>query len=79
MGDAWVGFRTKADAAAFERVERVQNRGDITPLGGALLGLAHVHFTGHHYHSRPNGTKFGDRRDRDRSSLLGVQVRLVGR
>ena len=54
---AWVGFRTKADAAAFEHVERVQNSGDITPLGGALLGLAHVHFTGHHYQSRPNGTK----------------------
>lgn len=53
---ARVGFRTRADATAFERVERVQNNGDITPLAGALLGLAHVHFTGHHYHARPDGT-----------------------
>jgi hypothetical protein len=54
---ARVGFRTKADAAAFERVERVQNSGDITPLGGAPLGLAHVHFTGHHYHARQDRMK----------------------
>lgn len=52
---AWVGFRTKKDAAAFERVERVQDNGDVTPLGGTLLGLADFRFTGHHYHPRPLG------------------------
>ncbi|MYW95671.1 hypothetical protein G3I59_35005 [Amycolatopsis rubida] len=52
---AWIGFRTKKDAVAFERVEQVQDNGDVTPLGGALLGLAGFRFTGHHYHARPRG------------------------
>jgi hypothetical protein len=52
---AWVGFRNKQDAAEFERIERVQDSGDVTPLGGVPLGLAHLRFTGHHYHARPDG------------------------
>ncbi|MFE3178734.1 hypothetical protein ACFXPA_42620 [Amycolatopsis sp. NPDC059090] len=52
---AWVGFRTKEDAAAFERVEQVQGNGDVTPLGGAPLELAGFRFTGLHYHPRPLG------------------------
>jgi hypothetical protein len=48
----WVGFRTSADVDAFERVERVQGSGDVRPLGSALLGVAHLEFSGLHYHSR---------------------------
>jgi hypothetical protein len=42
-------------ADAFERVETVQGSGDITPLAGALLDLADVHFTGHNYEARRDG------------------------
>jgi hypothetical protein len=53
---AWVGFRNRSDADAFERVETIQGSGDITPLAGALLNLADVRFTGHHYQPRRDGT-----------------------
>lgn len=53
---AWVGFRTRAQVEAFERVERVQGSGDIKPLGASLLGLAHVSFTGLHYGSHRERT-----------------------
>lgn len=51
----WIGFRSKGDAEAFKRLDDVHGTGDIKPLAGALLGLADVRFTGHHYQSRPDG------------------------
>ncbi|QRP47075.1 hypothetical protein [Amycolatopsis sp. FDAARGOS 1241] len=42
----WVGFRTRAQTEAFERVESRQGAGDVKPLGAAALGLAGVSFTG---------------------------------
>jgi hypothetical protein len=53
---AWIGFRNRKDADAFEKVEAVQGSGDITPLAGALLGIANVRFSGHHYQPRGQGT-----------------------
>jgi len=51
-----VGFKTKAQASAFEKVESVQGSGDVRPLDVAvLLGLAHVRMTGLHYQARPDG------------------------
>lgn len=52
---ARVGFPTKSAAEGCEKVEKVQGSGDITPLGGALLGLVHLKFSGHHYQSRIDG------------------------
>jgi hypothetical protein len=51
-----VGFRSKKQAAAFEKVEAVQGSGDVRPLDiAAVLGLAHVRISGLHYTSRPEG------------------------
>lgn len=51
-----VGFRSKKQAAAFEKVERVQGNGDVRPLEiAAVLGVAGVKMTGLHYASRPEG------------------------
>lgn len=52
---AWVAFNGKRQAAAFERVEKVQGSGDIKPAASTLLGLADIRFTGLHYHSRISG------------------------
>lgn len=52
---AWVSFRSRADATDFEQIEKVHGNGDITPLAGAVLGLADIHFTGHHFDSRRDG------------------------
>ncbi|AHH99874.1 hypothetical protein [Kutzneria albida] len=49
---AWVGFRNSEHARDFQRVIDVYGTGDVTPLGGAVLGMADVHFTGQHYQSR---------------------------
>lgn len=51
----WVGFRTKAQAAEFKRVEDISGSGDITPLGAPLLGMADIRFTANHYKARPDG------------------------
>lgn len=53
---AWVGFRTRTDARGFITVENRHGTGDITPLGGSLLDMADIRFSGHHYDSRSNGT-----------------------
>jgi len=52
---AWVGFRTRADARRFKDLDDVDGTGNISPPGGALLGVADVRFTGQHYHSRRVG------------------------
>jgi hypothetical protein len=51
-----VGFRSKAQAREFEKVEAVQGSGDVRPLDiAAVLGVAGVSMTGLHYQSRPDG------------------------
>jgi hypothetical protein len=52
---AWVGFRTSGHAQEFKRLDDVYGSGNITPLGGALLDMADIHFTGQHYRSRADG------------------------
>lgn len=52
---AWVGFRTRGDARRFKELDDVHGTGNVSPLGGAFLGLADVRFTGQHYHSRRAG------------------------
>jgi hypothetical protein len=53
---AWVGFHTRADARRFQDLDDTHGTGNISPLGGAALGVADVRFTGQHYRSRPAGT-----------------------
>jgi len=52
---AWVGFRSRGDARRFQDLDDVYGTGNVSPLGGALLGLAEVRFTGQHYQSRVVG------------------------
>ncbi len=52
---AWVGFRSRADARRFKDLDDVHGTGNISPPGGALLGVADVRFTGQHYQSRRAG------------------------
>ncbi|GAA3555387.1 hypothetical protein GCM10022222_43750 [Amycolatopsis ultiminotia] len=47
-----VGFPKRSDATGGRKVEQVQGSGDIKPLGGAVLGLAGLSFSGHHFGSR---------------------------
>src|SRR3954470_8708883 len=59
-----VGFRSKKQATAFEKVEAVEGRGDVARRGSgdvrpleiaAVLGIAGVRMSGLHYESRPDG------------------------
>ncbi|SHG14965.1 hypothetical protein [Streptoalloteichus hindustanus] len=51
----WVSFRDRGDVRRFRDVMDVHGSGDIKPLGSALLGMADIRFTGHHYHAHSNG------------------------
>lgn len=52
-----VGFRTTAQAQAFQRVEDTPGSGDIRPLDiAAALNLTGVSLTAQHYHSRLDGS-----------------------
>ena len=53
---AWVGFRARGDARRFKELDDTDGTGNVSPLGGSLLGLADVRFTGQHYQSRRSGT-----------------------
>lgn len=53
---AWVGFRTRGDARRFKEVVDTWGTGNVSPLGGAVLGLADVRLTGQHYDSRRAGS-----------------------
>lgn len=48
---AWVGLANARDAREFDNLMEVHGSGDITPLGGALLELGHIEFTGLRYGS----------------------------
>jgi hypothetical protein len=52
-----VGFRTTAQAEAFQRIEDIPGSGDIRPIDvAAALQLTNVRLTTHHYHSRRVGS-----------------------
>lgn len=52
-----VGFRTSAQAQAFQRIEDQPGSGDVRPLDTALaLGLTNVRLTALHYRSRLDDT-----------------------
>ncbi|MBP2328719.1 hypothetical protein JOF56_009104 [Kibdelosporangium banguiense] len=52
-----IGFRTKAQANAFQKVEDIGESGDVFPWNVATaLDLANVSMTGHHYHLRTDKT-----------------------
>lgn len=46
---AWVEFRNRSTVWKFQRLEDRHGTGDIRPLGGSLLGMRDIEFTGHHY------------------------------
>jgi hypothetical protein len=52
---AWVGLTNARDAREFDSLMEIHGSGDITPLGGALLELGHVEFTGLRYGSDRDG------------------------
>ncbi|MCT2584185.1 hypothetical protein [Actinophytocola gossypii] len=53
---AWIGLRNSATARAFRELMDVHGSGDITPLGGPLLDLGEITFTGLRYGSDRDGT-----------------------
>ncbi|MFD9889967.1 hypothetical protein ACFWY9_11555 [Amycolatopsis sp. NPDC059027] len=52
---AWVRMASAKDASRFKNLVDTQGTGNITPLGGAALGLAEIHFTGRYYDSHQKG------------------------
>jgi hypothetical protein len=53
---AWVTFPGRNQARQFDRVIDVAGSGDVKPLGGAVVGMADVQFTGRHYWSETRDT-----------------------
>jgi fructose-specific component phosphotransferase system IIB-like protein len=52
-----VGFRSAAQAQAFQRIEDTPGSGDVRPLDIAVgLGITGVTLTAMHYHSRLDGS-----------------------
>jgi hypothetical protein len=52
-----VGFRTSAQAQAFQQVEDIPGSGDVRPFDvAATLQLTSMRLTGEHYHSRLIGS-----------------------
>lgn len=49
---AWVGFRTRRQAAEFRDLIDVHGTGDIAALGGEVIGAAGIRFSGHNYDSQ---------------------------
>ncbi|QWF77201.1 hypothetical protein [Amycolatopsis sp. CA-230715] len=52
----WVRMRSGDQVTGLKDVIDEHGSGDISPLGGAVLGLAGVKFTGEHYDSRADGS-----------------------
>jgi hypothetical protein len=52
---AWVRMRSVAQSRKFQALDDEYGTGNVTPLGGALLDLADIRFTGQHYASRRDG------------------------
>lgn len=53
---AWVRMPSAGRARRFKELEDRYGTGDITPIAGALLNLAGLRFTGHHYASHRTGS-----------------------
>ncbi|WP_157621576.1 hypothetical protein [Saccharothrix sp. NRRL B-16348] len=53
---AWVGLSSRSHAAEFDSLIGIHGNGDITPLGGQLLELGEIDFTGLRYGSDRDGT-----------------------
>jgi hypothetical protein len=53
---AWVRMPRAESAEKLKKLVDVQGTGNVEPLGGALLGLAGVDFTGKYYDSRRDGS-----------------------
>jgi hypothetical protein len=52
---AWVRMHSTAQSRKFQTVDDEYGTGNVTPLGGALLDMADIRFTGQHYASRRDG------------------------
>lgn len=52
---AWVRMHSTAQSRKFQSLDDQYGTGNVTPLGGALLDLADIKFTGQHYASRRDG------------------------
>ncbi|MBB2934438.1 hypothetical protein FHX82_001458 [Amycolatopsis bartoniae] len=52
----WVRMPSGASADQLKRLEDTYGSGDVTPFGTEVLGLGGIKFTGHHYHSRSDGS-----------------------
>ncbi|GAA1951614.1 hypothetical protein [Amycolatopsis minnesotensis] len=50
---AWVRMHSEEEMTRLKDVIDEHGSGDIAPLGGAVLGVAGLKFTGEHYDSRP--------------------------
>lgn len=48
---AWVGLASRGSARQFRDLMEVHGSGDLSPLGGSLLDLGGITFTGHRYGS----------------------------
>jgi hypothetical protein len=48
---AWVGFSSRGDAREFHDLVNAPGSGDVTPLGGALIGLGDIAFSGDNFGS----------------------------
>lgn len=51
----WVRMRSVAGAIRLRDLADTPGTGNVSPLAGALLGLADIRFTGKHYDSRRSG------------------------
>lgn len=52
----WVTFPGRNQARQFDRVVDTAGSGDVTPLGGAVVGLPDIRFTAEHYWSETRDT-----------------------
>lgn len=52
----WVRMPSARSAEDLKRLEDTYGSGDVTPFATEVLGLGGFKFTGHHYHSRSDGS-----------------------
>ncbi|ONI86874.1 hypothetical protein ALI22I_24580 [Saccharothrix sp. ALI-22-I] len=63
---AWVGFSSRGDARKFQDLMDASGTGDVTPLGGGMVGLADIAFSGDNYGS-----------DRDRTTVTVAEAEVA--
>ncbi|WP_158841485.1 hypothetical protein [Saccharothrix deserti] len=64
---SWVGFSSRSDAREFQDLMDASGTGDVKPLGGDLVGLADIPFSGANYGS-----------DRDRTTVTVAEAEVAG-